>query len=53
VAETAQLSCHDSAQMSMDKAVQRQKFAPWAPREGQPGAGDYLNRLLSCVPHGA
>jgi cupin fold WbuC family metalloprotein len=25
-------------------------FAPWAPREGEPGASRYLERLLACVP---
>jgi cupin fold WbuC family metalloprotein len=25
-------------------------FAPWAPREGEPGTAEYLKRLLACVP---
>jgi cupin fold WbuC family metalloprotein len=25
-------------------------FAPWAPREGEPGTAAYLERLLACVP---
>jgi cupin fold WbuC family metalloprotein len=25
------------------------EFAPWAPREGQPGTDEYLNRLLAST----
>ncbi|MFB3828743.1 MAG: WbuC family cupin fold metalloprotein [Bryobacteraceae bacterium] len=32
-----------------DPATDKQ-FAPWAPREGEPGAGRYLEQLLSQVP---
>ena len=31
-----------------DPATDKQ-FAPWAPREGEPGAGDYLEKLVTLA----
>jgi cupin fold WbuC family metalloprotein len=31
-------------------AASDKEFAPWAPREGEPGAALYLEKLLSAVP---